>query len=202
MRKLTSALLAAAACGLLGGCVKEWQQEILAARMNKMEAALAQGKAVVLMDAGFKGGCNDVYVELTRARDAGPAPDATRRNETLEISSISGPQPTVIQPGDWVVTATTCKVLRGSRRLLGPHAAFRVQPGEVVNVGKLHMSADYDTWFVQTVGTATKRVEPISAKVIDRYRQLFPATMAKMVERPMTIPGPAETRFKRQGTLF
>jgi len=96
---------------------------------------------------------------------------------------------TSLPPGEYLVLKIACANLNSNYN--GPHAKFQVRAGEIVNVGTLHLDAYSDGLFSNT-GKWHRSVEDLNPQVVAFLKTRAPRAMTKVVNRRMTMLGPAE----------
>ena len=169
-------------------------------------AALTQSKkAVAVMRIGSASpACINAGVMLAqRERDYFRA---TKPLIVANIRSVTEPAVAEVEldPGEYHVVAYSCKDAKGAKTVAdkgaGPqayhtsYASFTLAPGEIVNVGYLHLEASH-------IGrNAFGR--PVRAEVdvtdwplaeIDRFKAKRPTIYAQMITRLMTVTPPGPT---------
>jgi hypothetical protein len=101
-------------------------------------------------------------------------------------------------PGEYLVARVSCQVGNHTTSLNGPYAKFRVNVGEVINLGVLKL--DYQTeGILGLTGKMKKSISGMTPEVRAKIKEDYPRTFAKAVERRMTMVGPDEVQIKKRG---
>lgn len=186
--------------GLLGGCAQTSRID-----ESALTTQAQSRKAVAVMRVGAASpSCINVEALLGVREGSG-----FRRHTPLRVANVrSVTEPAVaeveLEPGEYHVIAYACMTARGHKVLADPagadiasdgsrlyatsYASFRLEPGEVVNVGYLHVGASH-------VGrSAFGRPLRIDLDVTDwplaeleRYKARRPELYARMRTRLMTV---------------
>lgn len=172
----------------------------LVREVEKERALGAAGKGWVIIDATVHNACSPLQIDVGRIVD-GKFRGKGLQGTTTGLFGLSYDTFQALPAGEYLISALRCVFARTAYRYNGPHARFQVRAGEVVNVGTLHFQNTKDGIFAST-GVSTRSVGPAHADRIVKLKERFPRTMAKVVSRPMTLIGPAETKTKQRGTLW
>jgi hypothetical protein len=168
--------------------------------MAKERALGAAGKGWVIVDAMISNACSPLQIDVGRMID-GKFRGKGLRGTTKGLFGLSYDTFEALPAGEYVISALRCRITNTTNRYNGPHARFQVRPGEVLDVGTLHFQNKMDGIFAST-GVSTRSIAPANADRVAKLKERFPRTMAKVVSRPMTLIGPAETKTKQRGTLW
>jgi hypothetical protein len=102
--------------------------------------------------------------------------------------------------GDYMLLGALGSVGNHRMAFNGPYAKFTVRAGEVVDIGVLqldHTSKMDEGWFKTTgTGTLHKSVQRMSPEARNYLKEHIPSYLPRMVSRPMTLLGPADTTLK------
>jgi hypothetical protein len=168
--------------------------------MDQERARGAAGKGWVIVDAAMSRACSTVQIDVGRVVD-GKFKGVGLRGTTKGLFGLSYGDLQALPSGEYIISALRCRMSNMINRYRGPHARFQVRAGEVVDVGTLNFENKRDGIFAST-GVSTRSVGPANADRIAKLKERFPRTMVKVVSRPMTLIGPAETKTKQRGTLW
>jgi hypothetical protein len=187
---------AVAAAALLAGCTQTSQVD-----ENLSTASLSQTKkAVAIMRVGAASpSCINVAV-LLGVREG----DGFRRHQGLTVMNVrSITEPAVaeveLDPGEYHVVAYRCQSKQGVKQVddnagnaqlyRTSYASFTLQPGEIVNVGYLHLVAwrHGQNAFGRPVEMDIE-VKDWPLAELDRFKAKRPNLYAQMTTRLMTIP--------------
>lgn len=187
-----------ACCFGLTGCMTAEQrvaQQVRAVEELKADRNRNNGSGYLLIDASFYGkGCGEVTIGLARHLIDGHYDEVYHFPASSKFFGLfSAARLNKAEAGDYVVSRVSCKSGKHTDRFNGPHAKFHVLSGEVVNVGRLVLAPKSDGFWSST-GTLVKTVEPIGDENLDKNRESQRELMKLIVNRPMTIVGPVESR--------
>lgn len=174
-------------------------------------AALAQsGTAVAIMRVGAAS-VNCVHVDVVLGVHEGPGYRARRRIQVVNVRSLTEPAVAEVElpPGEYHVLSYGCYVPR-SVKVVGDaapgdlfgtsYASFVLNPGEIVNVGYLHIGVSRygRNAFGRPVRVDIK-VTDWPLEELDRFKARRPQIYAQMTTRLMTVtprgsspPGPED----------
>ena len=170
---------------------------------ERVISALAQKKnGVVIVDASINNAvCHSMRVAITRK--VGDKWETLSRfsSDVSVAGQLKHGAILILAPGEYAIASVNCRHFSFGTRLVGPHARFRVNAGELVNVGRLMLSYRLDIdkpLFSKTTGTMHRSVEALGAEARADVRQRLPKSFAKAVTRPMVIIGSAESALTRR----
>ena len=189
-------VMAIVSAGLLtGGCAQTSRVDEVAATPAALSS---KQKSVALMRIGAASPeCVNVAIQLGVRVERGFRPHQVLRVAHVRALNEAPVAEVELDPGEYHVVAYQCLKQRGQATIANPadsqtyrtsYASFRLEPGEIVNVGYLHFQA-------RRIGTnAFGRPLDIRVDVtdwplaeIDRFKTTRPAIYAQMKTRLMAI---------------
>ena len=95
-------------------------------------------------------------------------------------------------PGDYVINSIKCERMVYN----GLQARFRIRAGEVINIGAIRFDIRArDGFFVRTT-VAHRSTEPLSRDTVTYFKQAYPKTFSRAVNRPMSLVGLPDAEYK------
>jgi len=150
--------------------------------------ALADRKQGLIFFEVIGAGCPPGVVSFGRAVDGKPT-----AIKLFQYGGIGG-----LEPGQYSVLSVKCTTGTSATTFNGPFATFRVGVGEIVNIGALKLDYKLDYLGLSGTGTLHKAIVSTGVDTIARLKEKIPRTFAKMINRPMTLVGPADIGIKRR----
>ena len=165
------------------------------------ERAKPNGLAYVVVGVAFRSTCNTLRFGVGRVTAGKYENVYTLNSVGLSFFRIVNWLGKGMPAGNYVIGWAKCEASNVRLTLNGPHAQFQVRPGEVVDVGLLV----FDTKGVNLItkkGTVERSIKKTQEDRLKIMREKLPRTMQRLVERPMTLNGPALMNVKDPNSLF
>jgi hypothetical protein len=168
------------------------------------EAKAADGSGLVFVGTTIfqntlvssKERCAATQISVGRVVDGKYRPMPSIQGRYKLLGEPKNYAPVAMKAGQYLVGSVTCQqsyFTSGGTTFRGPYARFHVKTGELLDVGSLTLEYQSGNFFSGS-GKARTGVESTDPERLGEMKKAMPVAMKKLLNRPMVLIEPTETR--------